>query len=62
MDNRDKGKATMDDVPIVWDYPDVFPGDFLGVPSERQVEFEIDLVLCPALIAKAPYGLVVPKM
>ena len=25
IDTRDKGKATVDDVPIVREYPDVFP-------------------------------------
>ena len=54
MDTWDKGKATVDDVPIVRDYPDVFPDNFHRVPLERQVEFKIDLVSGAALIAKAP--------
>ena len=62
MDTQDKGKVTMDDVPIVRDYPDVFPNDLPGVPSKRQVEFRIDLIPGATLIAKAPYRLAPPKI
>ncbi|KAL7592191.1 hypothetical protein Lser_V15G35285 [Lactuca serriola] len=58
----DKGKANVDDVPIVRDYPDVFPEDLSGVPPERQVEFRIDLVPGATLIANAPYRLAPPEM
>ena len=40
-------------VPVVRDFPDVFPEEFLGVPPERQVEIHIDLVPRVALISKA---------
>ena len=33
----------LEDIPIVRDYLDVFPEDFLGLPPEREVEFTIDL-------------------
>ncbi|CAH1425483.1 unnamed protein product [Lactuca virosa] len=62
MDTRDKGKATVDDVLVVREYPDVFPEDLPGIPSERQVEFRIDLVPGAALIAKAPYRLAPPEI
>ena len=58
MDTRDKGKATVDYLPIVRGYLDVFPEDLPVVPSEREVEFRIDLVPGAALIAKASYRLV----
>nr|GEV29836.1 putative reverse transcriptase domain-containing protein [Tanacetum cinerariifolium] len=32
------------DVPIVREFPEVFPEDFPGLPLARQVEFQIDLV------------------
>ncbi|GJZ95171.1 hypothetical protein Tco_0667374 [Tanacetum coccineum] len=35
----------LEDVPVVRDFPKVFPKDLLGLPSTRQVEFNIDLVL-----------------
>ncbi|RVW18432.1 Transposon Ty3-G Gag-Pol polyprotein [Vitis vinifera] len=35
----------LEDIPIVREYPDVFPEDLPGLPPEREVEFTIDLVL-----------------
>ncbi|GJY03997.1 putative reverse transcriptase domain-containing protein [Tanacetum coccineum] len=38
-DTEDKSeKKRLEDVPIVWDVPDVFHEDFPGLPSTRQVE------------------------
>ncbi|KAJ9565655.1 hypothetical protein OSB04_001621 [Centaurea solstitialis] len=37
-------KKTVADVPVVRDFPDVFPEDLPGVPPERQVEIGIDLI------------------
>ncbi|GKE29102.1 putative reverse transcriptase domain-containing protein, partial [Tanacetum coccineum] len=37
-------KKRFEDVPIVRDFPNVFPEDFLGLPPTRQVEFKIDLI------------------
>ena len=34
MDTWDKGTATMDDVSLVREYPDVFPEDWLGLPPK----------------------------
>ena len=55
LDTLDLGKATLDDVLIVREYPDIFPEDFPRVPPERQVEFRIDLIPGVAPIAKEPY-------
>ncbi|GJV91572.1 putative reverse transcriptase domain-containing protein [Tanacetum coccineum] len=49
-------------VPIICDFPEVFPDDFLGLPLPRQVEFQIDLVPGAAPIARAPYNLSPFKM
>ncbi|GKA38945.1 putative reverse transcriptase domain-containing protein [Tanacetum coccineum] len=47
----------LEDVPIVRDFPEVFPKDLPGIPPTRQVEFQIDLVPGAAPIARAPYRL-----
>ena len=62
MDTHDKVKATVDDLPIMWDYLDVFPKDFPQVPPTRHVEFMIDLVPGATPISKAPYRLAPPEM
>ncbi|GKG13207.1 hypothetical protein Tco_0350167, partial [Tanacetum coccineum] len=44
-ETKDKSeKKRLEDVPIVWDFPDVFPEDLLGLPPTQQVEFQIDLI------------------
>ncbi|GJW54798.1 putative reverse transcriptase domain-containing protein [Tanacetum coccineum] len=50
-------KKRLEDVPIVWDFLDVFPEDLLGLPSTRQVEFQIDLIPGATPVARAPYRL-----
>lgn len=62
MDTRDKGMTTVDDVPVMREYSDVFPEGLPGIPPERQVEFRIDLVLGAAPIAKEPYRLAPPEI
>ena len=47
----------IEDIPIVLDFPDVFPEEFPGLPPHRQVEFQIDLAPGAAPIARAPYRL-----
>ncbi|GJY50448.1 hypothetical protein Tco_0441295, partial [Tanacetum coccineum] len=34
----------MEDVPVICDFPEVFPEELPGLPPPRQVEFQIDLV------------------
>ncbi|GJS01376.1 putative reverse transcriptase domain-containing protein [Tanacetum coccineum] len=47
----------LEDVPIIRDFPEVFPEDLPVLPPTRQVEFQIDLVPGVALVARAPYRL-----
>ncbi|GKF59902.1 hypothetical protein Tco_0176688, partial [Tanacetum coccineum] len=55
---KDKSeKKRLEDVPIVQDFPEVFPEDLPGLPPTRQVEFQIDLVPGAAPVARAPYRL-----
>ena len=39
-----ENEVTLEDIPVVRDFPDVFPNDLLDLPPERKVEFTIDLV------------------
>ncbi|GJT13797.1 putative reverse transcriptase domain-containing protein [Tanacetum coccineum] len=55
-------KKRLEDVPIVRDFPDVFPEDLQGLPPTRQVEFQIDLVPGAAPVARAPYRLAPSEM
>nr|GEZ35063.1 hypothetical protein [Tanacetum cinerariifolium] len=42
-EDRSEGKQ-LEDVPVVQDYPEVFPKDLPGLPPARPVEFQIDLI------------------
>nr|GEU97624.1 putative reverse transcriptase domain-containing protein [Tanacetum cinerariifolium] len=55
-------KKSVEDVPIVNEFLDVFPEHLLGIPPERQVEFRIDLILGATYIAKTPYRLALSEM
>ncbi|GJX01244.1 putative reverse transcriptase domain-containing protein [Tanacetum coccineum] len=50
-------KKRLEDVPIVQDFPEVFLEDLPGLPPTGQVEFQIDLILGVAPVARAPYRL-----
>ncbi|GKA80959.1 putative reverse transcriptase domain-containing protein [Tanacetum coccineum] len=57
-DTEDKSKEKrLEEVPIVRDFPEVFPEDLPGLPPTRQVEFQIDLMPGDAPVARAPYRL-----
>ena len=50
------------DIPVVCDFPDVFPEDLPGLPPKCQVEFRIDLVPGATPVAKSPYRLAPAEM
>ena len=52
---NEKNDLKLEDIPIVKDYPDVFPEDLPSLPPKREVEFTIDLAPGTAPISKAPY-------
>ncbi|GKE01210.1 putative reverse transcriptase domain-containing protein, partial [Tanacetum coccineum] len=47
----------LENVPIVWDFLEIFPEDLPGLPLMRQVEFQIFLVPGAAPVARALYRL-----
>ncbi|GJU48453.1 reverse transcriptase domain-containing protein [Tanacetum coccineum] len=55
-------KKRLEDVPIVRDFPKVFPEDLPSLPLTRQVEFQIDLIPGAAPVARAPYRLAPSEM
>ncbi|PWA90032.1 reverse transcriptase domain-containing protein [Artemisia annua] len=52
----------LDEIPVVREYPKVFPKDLPGLPPVRQIEFQIDLIPGAAPIAQAPYRLAPSEM
>ena len=50
-----KEGTLVDKIPVVREFPDVFPNDIAGLPPEREVEFTIDLILGTEPISIPPY-------
>ncbi|GJX17217.1 putative reverse transcriptase domain-containing protein [Tanacetum coccineum] len=60
--NDKSEEESLKNVPIVQDFPKVFPEDLPGIPPTRQVEFQIDLILGAAPVARATYRLTPSEM
>ncbi|GJZ76681.1 hypothetical protein Tco_0641353 [Tanacetum coccineum] len=52
----------LEDIPVVREFPEVFPEDLPGLPPVRQVEFQIDLIPGTTPVARAPYRLAPSEM
>jgi hypothetical protein len=47
--------SPIDEIPVVWEYPDVFLDELPGMPPDKDVEFVIELQPGTAPISKRPY-------
>ena len=45
----------LEDIPVVREFPDVFPDDLPGLPPERKIDFQIELAPGTEPISRAPY-------
>ena len=54
VDRRQEG-TRLEDIPIVKEFPDVFPDDISGLPPDREVEFTIDFIPGTEPISIPPY-------
>ncbi|VVA41697.1 PREDICTED: reverse mRNAase, partial [Prunus dulcis] len=45
----------LEDIPVVCDFPDIFPDDLPGLPPEREIEFTIELLPSTNPIYQTPY-------
>nr|GEZ89172.1 retrotransposon protein, putative, Ty3-gypsy subclass [Tanacetum cinerariifolium]GEZ89173.1 retrotransposon protein, putative, Ty3-gypsy subclass [Tanacetum cinerariifolium]GEZ91352.1 retrotransposon protein, putative, Ty3-gypsy subclass [Tanacetum cinerariifolium] len=52
----------LEDIPVVREFPKVFPKDLPGLPPVRQVEFQIKLIPGAAPVSQAPYRLALLEM
>ena len=55
LDTTKKGKDELKEVPVVNEFVSVFPEDLPGLPPDREVTFEIEVLPGTAPISKAPY-------
>ncbi|KAL8093525.1 hypothetical protein AgCh_035410 [Apium graveolens] len=57
-----KETPILDEIPIVREFPDVFPEELPGLPPDREIEFSIDLILGAEPVSKAPYRMAPMEM
>ena len=53
-----KEGTLVDEIPVVREFPYVFPDDIVGLPQKREVEFTIDLIPGTEPISIPPYRMV----
>jgi hypothetical protein len=56
------GASQGSEVPVVNEFPDVFPEEFPGMPPDRDIEFVIELKLGTTPIYKTPYRMATPEL
>ncbi|GJR07669.1 putative reverse transcriptase domain-containing protein [Tanacetum coccineum] len=59
---QESKEKRLEDVPVIRDFPEVFPEELPGLPPPRQVEFCIDLIPGVTPVARAPYHLTPSEM
>ena len=50
-----RGQVDMENIPVVKEFPDVFPEELPGIPPEREVDLSIEVVHGMTIISRAPY-------
>ncbi|XP_070048928.1 uncharacterized protein [Nicotiana tomentosiformis] len=58
----DADTPIIDSVPVVRDFPEVFPADLLGMPPDRDIDFGIDLVAGTLPISLPLYRMALAKL
>ncbi|GJQ92652.1 putative reverse transcriptase domain-containing protein [Tanacetum coccineum] len=61
-EKKKSDEKRLEDIPEVIEFLEVFPEDLHGLPSVRQIEFQIDLIPGAAPVARAPYRLAPSEM
>ena len=61
VDRRQEG-TLLEDIPIIKEFPDVFPDDISGLPPDREVEFTIDLIPETEPISIPPYRMALAEL
>ena len=50
-----RGQVDVEKIPVVREFPDIFPEELPGIPMEREVDLSIEIVPGTALVSRAPY-------
>jgi len=61
VDSKDK-TVTLDNLPIIKEFADVFPEEIPGLPPKMDIDITIELVPRAAPVSRAPYRMSVPEL
>ena len=50
-----RGQVELEKIPVVREFPEVFPKELPGIPPEREVDLSIEIVPVIAPMSRAPY-------
>ena len=50
-----RGQVNINDIPVIKEFPNVFPEELPGLPPEREVDLAIEVVNGTVPISRAPY-------
>ena len=50
-----RGQVDVEKIPVVREFPNVFPEELPGIPLEREVDLSIEIVPGTAPVSRAPY-------
>ena len=59
---KKKGQIELENILVVREFPDVFPGKLLGIPLEREGDLSIEILPGVAPFSKAPYRMAPTKL
>ena len=62
MINSEATNEKLEDIPLVKEFPDVFPEELPGLPLDRDIEFSIELLPGTGPISKASYRMAPAKL
>nr|GEX57288.1 putative reverse transcriptase domain-containing protein [Tanacetum cinerariifolium] len=62
LKSKKVGEQKLKDIPVVHDFPGVFPKELSSLPPSRVVDFHIDLIPGAMPVAKSPYRLAPTEM
>ena len=53
--NPKEVQVDVEKIPVVREFPDVFPEELPGIPLEREVDLSVEIVPGTTLVSRAPY-------
>eukprot|EP00253_Pinus_taeda_P015903 PITA_15903 len=59
--SKDK-TASLNNIPVIQEFADVFPEEIPGLPPRRDIDFTIELVPGAAPVSRAPYRMNIPEL